>query len=44
MTARQIMRVWQAAEVGNVGAGRSFMKLVAENDLMQVKRNLDQEL
>lgn len=44
LIARQMMRVWEAAEGGNVGAERVFLKLLEQNDLMQVASNLDDEI
>ncbi|MGV6840576.1 MAG: hypothetical protein ACWA40_10325 [Planktomarina sp.] len=44
MMARQMMRVWEAAEGGNVGAERVFMTLLEKNDLMQAATKLDDQI
>jgi hypothetical protein len=44
LVSRQLMRLWGAAEGGNVGAERLFEKMVEKNDLMLGVRKLDAEI
>ncbi len=41
LQARRFMRIWEAAEAGNVGAERLLEKMIENNDLMSAKRRLD---
>ncbi len=44
LEVRRFMRVWEAAEAGNISAERIFQQLLDRNDLMRTLGDLDKEI